>query len=387
MKKNVQLSLLALAVAGISTQALAVDPASIQLTNGLHLTPELTSTYRYEDNFRAIESGEQSSWITTISPSLTLHGGGRQSEYRLNYTAERELVNSYSDDSNTDHHVTADAGFEFNARNRLVLNAGYHRIEDLASSATGTTEADKYNTRTIGGVYTYGAQTARTQIDLGASHTRLRYDNSGNLNAEKERDTDAIATTVYYRVAPRTRLLGELRFADLDYVSETDLNAKNYAALVGATWEATAKTTGTVKVGAERKRFDNNVYDDTSGGMWEVGINWAPRTYSTVDLTATRVLDEGEDGASAIQRTSTGFDWKHYWMPRLYSSLGYTYSERDYEDYSRKDELDSFHAGVTYEMRRWLDLGARYSYLDNDSTFAGESYKRNIFTLSLTASL
>ncbi|SDU08010.1 outer membrane beta-barrel protein [Halopseudomonas salegens] len=387
MKKTTQLSLIALAVAGISSHASAVEPASIQLTDGLMLTPEITAGYRYEDNFLSVENNELSSWITTISPSLTLHGGGSKSEYRLNYTGERELVNSYSEFGNTDHHITADAGFEFNARNRLVLNAGYHKVEDLSSSATGVAEPDKYNTRNIGGVYTYGAQTARTQIDLGASHTRLRYDNTGNLNADKERDTDAVHTTVYYRIAPRTRALAELRYAELDYVSASALNAKNYAALVGATWEATAKTTGTVKLGGERKRFDSNVYDDTSGGMWEVGINWAPRTYSTFDLTATRALDEGEDGASAIQRTSTGLAWTHYWATRLYSNVGYTYTERDYEDYNRKDELDSFNLGLTYEMRRWLDFGVRYSYLDNDSTFPGESYKRNIFALSMTASL
>jgi hypothetical protein len=42
---------------------------------------------------------------------------------------------------------------------------------------------------------------------------------------------------------------------------------------------------------------------------------------------------------------------------------------------------------MTYEMRRWLDIGIGYKYAENDSDAVNESYERNIYALSFTASL
>lgn len=388
MSNRIKASLLAIAVSAASGSALAVEAMSIKLAEGLEFTPSLKVSESYDDNFREVEENEESSWVTRISPTLSLTAYGRKSEYVLSYTADSDTFHSSHKDNNTDHHLTADAGFRFDARNQLVLNAGYHKVEETTSSTPGV-EGDKYNTKNVGGVYTYGAETATAQVDFGADYKELRYDNSGQLNAEKERDATALRSTFYYRVAPKTRVLAEVRHTDYSYVSKKSLDANNIAFLTGLTWEATAKTTGTVKFGREKKKFDRNVNDDQSNGMWEAGITWQPRTYSTFNLKARRALDEGEDGASAIEATSTTLDWKHYWLDRVYSTASYTRSEQDYIDDSnnRLDKIDIFGLGLNYEMRRWLDIGVGYKYAENDSNFANESYERNIYSISITASL
>lgn len=395
MSNRIKASLLAIAVSAASGSALAVEAMSIKLAEGLEFTPSLKVSESYDDNFREVEKNEESSWVTRISPTLSLTAYGRKSEYVLSYTADSDIFHSSHKDNNTDHHLTADAGFRFDARNALVVNAGYHKVEETTSATAGA-QGDKYNTRNIGGVYTYGAQTAMFQVDFGADYKELRYDNTarrGNgdrLNAEKERDATALRSTLYYRVAPKTRALFEVRHTDYSYVSEKDLDATNLAFLTGLTWEATAKTTGTVKIGREKKSFDRNVNDDQSNGMWEAGITWQPRTYSTFNLRARRALDEGENGASAIEATSTTLDWKHYWLDRVYSTASYTRSEQDYVDdntNNRLDKTDIFGLGLNYEMRRWLDIGVGYKYAENDSNVLNESYERNIYSISITASL
>ncbi|MBF6623121.1 MAG: outer membrane beta-barrel protein [Pseudomonas stutzeri] len=389
MSNRIKASLLAIAVSAASGSALAVEAMSIKLAEGLEFTPSLKVSESYDDNFREVEKNEESSWVTRISPTLSLTAYGRKSEYVLSYTADSDTFHSSHKDNNTDHHLTADAGFRFDARNQLVLNAGYHKVEETTSSTPGV-EGDKYNTKNVGGVYTYGAETATAQVDFGADYKELRYDNSGQLNAEKERDATALRSTFYYRVAPKTRVLAEVRHTDYSYVSEKRLDATNIAFLTGLTWEATAKTTGTVKFGREKKSFDRNVYDDQSNGMWEAGITWQPRTYSTFNLRARRALDEGENDASAIEATSTTLDWKHYWLDRVYSTASYTRSEQDYVDdktNNRLDKTDIFGLGLNYEMRRWLDIGVGYKYAENDSNVRNESYERNIYSISITASL
>lgn len=378
---------LAVAVsAALSANAWAVEPQSIKLSEGLLFTPTLEVSERHDDNFRAVEDNEESSWITSVTPTFVLGAEGRKSAYQLSYSAVSDTFHSSHKDNNTDHHVNADAGYEFDSRNRLKLNAGFHKIEDTASEDQNV-ENDKYTTSNVGGVYSFGAQTARNQIDFGANYQELRYQNSDNLNADKERDTTALNTILYHAVAPKTRALVEARHTDYDYVSNTRLNSNNVALLAGLTWDATAKTTGTVKFGGEKKRFDDSSIDDESGGMWEVGVKWSPRTYSTFGLNTRRALDEGYNGASSIESQSTTLSWDHEWMDRLSSTVSYTYSDQDYQDITRTDKIDTFGVGLTYEMRRWLDLGVGYKYSENDSDAVGKSYERNIFSISATASL
>lgn len=388
---SLRISSLAVAISGaLCANAWALDPQSVKLGDGLTFTPTLQVSERYDDNFRAFNENEESSWVTSITPTFLLGAEGRKSAYQLQYSAVGDIFHSSHDDDNTDHHLTGDAAYEFNSRNRLKLNAGYHRVEETAAQSTQTRRAqenDKYTTANVGGVYSFGAQTARTQLDLGANYQELRYQNSNGLNADKERDTTALTGTAYYRIAPKTRALVEARHTDYDYVSNDRLNSYNVALLTGLTWDATAKTTGTVKFGAERKYFDTSALNDNSGSMWEVGVKWMPRTYSTFNLQTRRALDEGDDGASAIQSQSTTLSWKHEWLDRLSSDVSFSYTDNEYQDYERDDQLSVFGVGLNYEMRRWLDIGIGYKYAKNDSSIDFESYERNIYSISFTASL
>jgi Uncharacterized protein conserved in bacteria (DUF2320). len=387
MSNKLHLSLLAAAVSGVvCANAWALDPQGIKLSDSASFTPTLKVSESYDDNFRAVENDEDSSWITTIAPTFTLGAEGRKSAYQVSYTAVSDTFHSSHKDNNTDHHLTGDVGLEFDARNRLKLNAGYHDVEETAS-LDQQVENDMYNTKNVGGVYTYGAETARAQIDFGANYEELRYTNSDHLNADKERDSTALRSTFYYRVAPKTKALLEARYTDYNYVSNDLRNSENTGLLVGATWEATAKTTGTAKFGREKKDFDDSSVGEKSGGMWEVGATWEPRTYSRFGLNTRRGFDEGEDNASTIKSQTTTLSWDHDWAERLTSNVSYTRSDREYQDIDREDKIDTFGVGLTYAMRRWLDVGIGYKYSENDSDAINESYERNIYALTFNASL
>lgn len=393
MSKTLFKNALVVAVAaGLSAQAFAVEPQSIRLTDGVIFTPTLKVVESHDSNFRAVEKNKKSTWITTIEPSFQLNADSNKSAYQLKYTASSDTFHSSHSDNNVDHFFSGDAGFEFNSRNRLRLNAGYKKIEETAS-ADQKIENDKFNTKNVGGVYTFGAEAARTQVEFGANYDELRYDNSGldssgqRLNKRKERDATALRSTVFYEVAPKTKVLLEGRYTDYDYKSFTDRNSKNKGLLAGVTWDATAKTSGTFKVGREKKDFKKSTYSDKTTGMWEAGVTWAPLTYSTFNLNTRRGFDEGEDNASAIKTQNTRLGWKHDWMERLYSEVSYARSDRKYQEISRTDKRDDYGVSLTYQARRWLDVGVGYTYADNDSNAKDQSYKRNIYALTVSASL
>ena len=377
---------LTIAITGsLCAHAWALEPQNIRLSDGITFTPSLKVAETYDDNFRA-SNNKESSWITTIAPTFQLNADSNKTAYQLKYTAASDTFHSNHKDNNVDHHITGNAGFEFDSRNRLSLNAGYHDLEDTASTDQKV-ENDKSNTKNIGGVYTYGAKTARTQIEVGANYDELRYTNSKRLNSDKERDTTSLRSTIFYGITPKTKALVEGRYTDYDYKTFTRRDSDNIGLLAGVTWEATAKTTGTFKIGREKKDFDQSFYDDKTTGMWEAGVAWAPLTYSTVTLNTRRGFDEGEDNASTIKTQSTQLGWKHFWLERLYSDASYARTDKKYQDIKREDNLDNYALSMTYQARRWLDVGVGYSYSDNDSDVNSERYKRNIYALTINASL
>lgn len=382
---------LAAALASACASAWALDAATIKLSDSIGFTPTLKLSESYDDNFRALETREQSSWVSGIAPTFTFGAKGDKANASISYTANHEIYHSSHSDDNTDHIFSAETGLQFNARNRLRLNVGYRDMEETAS-ADQKIENDKYTLGTVGALYTFGADTATGQVRLGATHDRLRYDNGifggTRLNADKERDSTGVSAAFLYRVGPKTRAVLEARHTDHEYESNTALDSTNTALLLGAEWEATARTTGTVRIGRERKDFDDSAMSDRTSPMWEVGVSWAPRTYSTFSLNTRRAFDEGSDSADVIKGTSTTLGWEHGWAPRLKSNLSYTYSKQTYRNAEdREDKIDTLSVGLTYNMRRWLDVGVGYKYSENDSSKLGKSYERNIFGVTLNASL
>lgn len=365
--------------------AWALTPKSFDI-QGLDFTPTLTIGESYDDNFRALNRDIESSWITTLTPAFMLTAEDRNSAYRLSYKAVSETYHSVSEASNTDHDARLEGILALSARQRLHLEASYKRNEDTASTAT-TGENDKYHSSKLFGRYDFGAQSAANQLSLAVGQERLRYDNSGDLNADKDRDSLTVTGTWSRALGGSTRALLELRHSDFDYqLADSRRNSTNQAVLAGATWEATARTTGKIRIGYEQKNFDDSRVDDLDSPMWEVSLDWAPRTYSVFTLTTRKAFDEGDDGADAVESTSTELLWRHEWSSRISSNLSLGIGRQVYEGQERDDDLRSAGLSLTYAVRRWLDLSLGYRYRDNDSSVALESYERNIYLLSLSGS-
>lgn len=386
--------LLAVLVSTLGSSAWALEPATVELTETWALTPTLKLGVGYDDNFRAAETREESSMVSTIAPTLAIGADNGKLKLDARYTANHETYHSSRKDDNTDHILSANAQADFDARNRLRLNAGYRKIEETAT-ADQKVENDRFNTTNIGGTYTYGADSAAGQLRLGLNHDRLRYDNGINpvdgnrLNADKERDSNAYAGTFLYRVAPKTQAVLEGRYTQYEYVSNSALDSNNKALLLGAEWEATAFTTGSLRIGRERKEFDIASKGRASTGMWEAAVTWSPLTYSSLTLNTRAGFDEGSDGADSIETRATTLAWNHTWSERISSNLSYTRSDQEFDRplNPREDTLDTISLGLSYKLRRWLDVGVGYKYTENDSTQPGKSYQRNLYGVTLDASL
>ncbi|WP_434457182.1 outer membrane beta-barrel protein [Stutzerimonas urumqiensis] len=374
-------------VIGASTSAWAVDdPASINLA-GFEFTPQLAVSESYDDNYRGMNENEQSSWVTGISPEFLLTAETRKAGYQLGYSLDHEIFHSDSEATNTDHHLFLKSVMEFTARHRLGWNLEHHRVEETSDTET-ITENDKYSSTIAGAAYRFGADRARNQLEFGTRFEARRYHNSGTINADEERDSLMINGIWYHRLGGRTRSLVELRQTEHDYKRRgSTRDATDTAVLVGASLDATAKLSGSVRVGAAKKDFDSDLRDDYSSPMWEANLTWKPRTYSIFTLDARRAFDEGDDGAATVENVSTQLGWRHEWTSRIATELDYRLADKEYEGIGRQDDRTSYGAAVVYSPDRWIDVTLGYRYTDNDSNFEQESYERNVYLLGFEMSL
>ena len=187
---------------------------------------------------------------------------------------------------------------------------------------------------------------------------------------------------------PLTSFQVEARQDKFDYKSATSLfDSKERRFLVGVTWEATAATSGTVKVGQIRKDFTSSIIKDFSGTGWDAIVQWAPQSYSRFGLTTVKEFGESTGLGDFILTKRYGANWTHDWNSRFTTIASITRAKDDFANGARNDTTDSFGFRVSYKVLRWLTLGGDLTNTDRDSNNAAFKYKRNIYSLTLGATL
>ncbi|WP_426620027.1 outer membrane beta-barrel protein [Pseudomonas rustica] len=366
--------------------AWSINPQAIDVY-GFDFTPSFLFSESYDDNFREVENNNKSSMITKLAPTFELKAEDRNSATRLIWQPTRYIYHDESDASNTAQRVRAESVMEFTDRHRLKLEAEYRKWERTESTAVEGIN-DKLNNKRVGGLYTFGAKSADNQIDVGANYAELRYDNGDGINDDKERNTTALTSTWYHRIGSNTRGLLEYDHTHFDYLqADSPRSSNSDAVLAGAVWDFTARTTGKVRVGYEKKNFDNSESKDLDNPTWQVDLQWKPRTYSTFTFVARQALAEGDDGAEAVKSTFTQVGWRHGWTERITTVAQAGIGRYVYEGQSRTDNFQDYNLAVVYAMRRWLDIELGYRYRDNDSDADDESFTRNVFQISFNVSL
>lgn len=376
-----------LAVAVASAPAFAVEPQKIQLGGGLSITPLLDLEVGYDDNIRGVGIDDESSWVTTLSPSVLMEAIDGLNLYQFRYRADARRYHSSQDDDHVNHSAELLANLVFNQRNRLNLSATHYRTEQIANTRFIDVN-DEFNTSRLGAVYGFGVPSATFNFDLGVDHTWRRTDNSGGINRDREYDMAGANGVVYFRVSPKTRLLAEYRYQDYEYeMRGSDLDNERDIYLLGVTWDATAKTVGTLKFGHEDRDFSSSARKDISNSYWEADITWQPRPMSTITLGTSKESREGELTQNYVKATNYDLGWNQRWTDRVHSDVFYSFTEEDFRDMDRKDDINRAGVRINYDLLRWATVGIGYTYYDRDSPIEVRDYDRNVYMLSLNFSL
>jgi polysaccharide biosynthesis protein VpsM len=355
------------------------------------VVPSIRIEARHDDNIYYASSNPIADRILVLTPALQLETrrGTNTFSLRMSSAIGRYQKSTADDYANTNVNGVAD--FDLGTRLRTRLEADYTDGVDPRGSNNNPISAtpDHYRQTRGRGVFSYGAQGARGRLDFELGRWQRDYLNNRDTTAASDRVTDDYGATFNWRVGPKTTLLVQGKQSNIDYKDPAStLGSVERALLLGGTWEATAKTQGTFRIGMANKDFDDTTRSGSKQVTWFGAVRWSPRTYSHVNLDLTKAPAETSGGVgNSIDRTMTSARWSHDWNSRFLTEALASYENDAYQGAPRTDTIQNYGIRATYKMRRWLSFGGDYSYWVRHSDDSYYDYRRNVFTLFLYATL
>lgn len=366
-------------------------PASAQIgETPVFITPYFGTAVGHDDNLLFSNQNPRSSNLYVVSPGFKLDARDPNKVVQASYQGQVGRYTSSPEDDYVDQTARGQFDMAFDRRNFLRLGYDYIRSHDPRGSTDRPLGSgpDRYVLSAPGATYAFGTPGAPGRIELYYNDAHKRYLTNRQSTIASDRDTQEYGGVFYWRVMPRTYVMAEARETNIRYYLATSpFSADERRYYAGLTWEATAATTGTVKVGQLRREFRHGTFPDFSGTSWEGSVTWAPFSYSKFDVYTARQTNESTGLGDFILSSLAGMTWSHGWTSYVTTAIDARYQRDAYQGFDRTDKTAAVNAKVAYRFRRWLILGAEYTHTKRDSNVPFFEYDRNIYLLTATASM
>ena len=393
--KLLSLTVLAVIVT-TSAQAAIFDPAPVKVTNGFSIVPQLETSVSYNDNIYTTEDNLVSSTITISKPSFIFGTDDGINRYGGEYELVAGFYSENSDDNYVDHNLTLAAHTEYTDKHRTDSNADFSNLhEDRGSDLSESESSDynedpyKYNTYLGHAYYQYGAESALINVGGGLQYYAKEYQNYSDDTDAYDYSTWTLTLDSDYQVGDVTYLTSDLSLASTvypDYESKDNTNSTVY---LGVRWEGMDKAVGEIKLGYQYKDFDDDSVDDFNGVSTDIGIVWKPLQRSNFELHIIRETEESYNVGDYVLVLSSSLAWTHDWNKKFSSDISLIYSNEDYANADREDDVITTSLDLNYDFTRWFTMTAGYEYADTDSTSnaSGIIYTQNVVSLGVTVAL
>ena len=359
------------------------------------LFPSVGISFQQNDNvgLQSDTTGDQatSSAVTIFSPKATLVSKRRGSTYSLGLGTKIARYASSEIDNYEDVNFSANADLALSRIMGLSFGASYALGHDpRGSTDTGNNSSlDTFTTAGANALFSYGSQ-ARIGFEGEVGYSSKNYKNySGgfsNGDTAADRDDTNVAGRLFYRVMPKTRVFAEVEYGQTDYTLATSTqDSSQWGLNVGARWTATAKTSGTAKIGYLKRSYDATGTNDFTGVAWQIGVQLKPLRQSTVDIYTGRTVSDSTGIGDFIDTQDFSVNWTHNWMPRLSTKLGFYFANSSYEGDTREDDLTNFNLGATYNLMKRTSVSAGVTFGNRASTKSTDEYDQTVYMISINS--
>jgi len=358
----------------------------------LEINPFLSTQESYDSNIYLTKDEAKSALInrSVIGVNLVENLGSRY-DLKGGYNMELLGYSRETEINNAVHH-NADLGFKGSMPKGITVTVDdkWKQTTDQATSQEVERALRVENTAN----FAFNAPLrGKFGFTVAAQHV---YNNYLDNNPTLDREETQVGADVEYKWQPKTKLFVSYRHGILNYQTGAANDATFDNVEVGAMGQIAPKVQGTVKAGAQMRKYDEDVLgakEDADTAQYSVQAVWKPVEKTDVTLFAKRGNVE-TNYEEARFYTSTLTDLSVSRLVRKFKvTVGLSFEDVRYSDVNatrgdtmkRKDENANARLMVDYNIQKWLVANFGYSYKDRSSNFDQFEYKDNIVSVGLKA--
>ena len=399
-RHNIKWETMIVLVAGLlaGTAALAQEgggDGGLQASVGLY--------FDLNDNLFNSNDQAAESWASRLSPELLLSSAPGSRQLSVAYEGDYAKFFDSPDDDYEDHSLKGRGLFERGAKGLFEISAGFaqgHQARGSGStqgvppdSPLFPSEPDFFDRIDWSAEYTHGHREARGRLRFGIGEDSLKHTNNRDRTQYFDRNEILASAGLEIGLRERTAFVFEARYTDtiydVDRPGQASREGDSLMLLVGVTWEATAKTEGSVRFGSQRRSFDDPVRPAEKSATWDVDVRWLLREHSYFDFVAKRANTETNAGGDFIDRSSYGVSWTHNWAFDLESVLRLDWQKDDYIGTRRKQDESKYYFGLRLPQGNRLiwDTGVSYRDRSTDNEIETLEYEGFLYTIGVNLQL
>lgn len=373
------------------------NASGVITAGGFEIRPTLSLAIGKNDNVGLANgalAAKTSSNFTKLSPRIVVEMPTQGQVYSATYSGTYANYTGSTVDNYYDHGFGLAAKNDWSTRVNSLINVDYNKGHDGRNALGIVNNGFKqlWHTTGVKGMVHYGADGAQGQFELTAGQIAKRYDtnNGGTGTSLMNNDATNLMGAFFYKVAPATHMIvqaGTTSFSYLDAAAKAR-DSKEQQYMVGVKWDATAKTSGSVKVGKVSKSFNIGTPPSSSSTAWDANVTWSPLTYSVVNVSLSQKAAESFGTGSYMVSRDSNVDWTHGWSSHIKSKLSFGDGVDTYQAPSNQiNKRQTYGAKLSYEVNRWLNAGVEYQNTKRNSNVAAMNYTQSVSMLVLDGTL
>lgn len=359
-----------------------------QWVPGLKLSPFFTERVVYETNVFQVPSHSEDDVIFKTIPGFLADYTLGPHSFSLGYRAEILNYLTLTSQDTVNHIGVAQMRLDF-PKSLFILRDDFVHTSDPPS--TELTGPIKSTTNTLAPEAEYRI-TSRLSAGLNYSWIRVTFDDD-RVAQDLDRDEHLIGASVFWKVLPKTDLRLNYNYGVKTFQIANDRDVTRHQVILAVRGDLTAKLSSTFRIGIETRNPDSSSQPGYTGLV--MGGDWIyrPTERTTLTLVTDRSVQESTFGTVPFYVSTSGaFGVQQQLWRKLTATLRATIGRNDYPSKQtlngqtdwRSDVFFAYGAGLDYEIRPWLSVGAEYGHIGRRSNFDAFNFGDDRFTGKIT---
>ena len=323
---------------------------------------------------------KKSDLINIYTPGLKLKlpvkGGGmipgKDHELNLDWYTDFKNYKNHADQNQQNHNIFASGILRFPKGLDISLEDRYFDGESSAGGDTDKIHPRKTNTGTI----TINLPDYFRKFDAEISYTNFQQEYDERALRRANRSEHKFTIRIPYELTPKIKIFPEYSYGFIEYDSQSaqsdpQSDSHSNEIYAGIEWQATAKSTGILKLGFVDQSYDNQEKSDIKTFVAEIGVRVYLTRRMELDINAGRGISQSEFTANsnAYERSFGDFNITRRIWKDLSGSFHGSYEKQVYHNSERKDDIYEVGLDARYDIKKWAFADFKYSSRDRRSNF------------------